>query len=447
MREDSLPQFLEACGGTGPLQLNVEQPCTQETISRVFQQPFLLIGRSPQADLRLSDPAVSFRHAYLQVIGGRVFCIDLHSRTGLRLNGKSDSSVWLSRDETLGIGPYRLRLMACGRPPNSPFMPEEPVNPLFRLPPDHDPLPGVSLAISMEGTAKRTSWRVNRLLTLVGAAPECKLRVAAAADSKFLCSLLRTPSGLWVIDLLSEQGIRVNGVRVPWAHLREGDQLQVGTVLLHVHYEEPTTSWAAQTSELIAPRLPLREKAMSARSAPTLVSPCTGALILPTGGADESVVLALANQFAAMQQNMFDQMTQALLIMGQMFGRMQDNQMQLIREELDQLREVTQDLQGLQAKLVERQCHEEEIDSVEHSLARNGTRPVTPQAFFPRRASPPNGSTATSPGPASKLPEEDVHAELCERIAALQEERQSRWQRIFNFLTRKKPGESTSIVV
>jgi pSer/pThr/pTyr-binding forkhead associated (FHA) protein len=52
-----------------------------------LRQPFALIGRSAQAGLLLDDPSVSQRHAYLQVVGGRIFCLDLNSRTGLYLGG------------------------------------------------------------------------------------------------------------------------------------------------------------------------------------------------------------------------------------------------------------------------------------------------------------------------------------------------------------------------
>jgi hypothetical protein len=440
MTEHARAQFLEACGATGPLQLNIVEAGTQGTIPRLFHQPFLLIGRSTHADLRLIDPAISLRHAYVQVIGGRVFCFDLRSRTGVRVNGQAESSGWLGRDEFLGVGPYQLQLLDGDQSWINPSLPEPPVNPLRPLPSDQDALPGVSLEITLEGNAKQTTWWMNRVLTLVGSAPECKLRVASADNAKFLCSLLRTPSGLWVIDLLSEQGIRVNGVRVPWAQLADGDQLHVGNVLLRVRYE----GHGRKDSALLAPRPSLRARPIPERAVPAMRSPCTGALLLPAGGTEESLVLALADQFAAMQQNMFDQLTQALLMMGQMFGKMQDNQMQLIREELDRLHQVTEDLQGLQTQLLEQHRPLTRNETISPPLVANGARALPPKQPFPRRTSSPGGKNATVLGPANQLPEEEIHAVLCERIATLQQERQSCWQKLFSFLTRRKPGETSS---
>src|SRR5262245_26155864 len=70
----STSQFLRACGAAGPLRLSVESPAGEEVIRGEFDQPFLLIGREEWADLPLANSAVSRRHAFLQVIDGRLFC-------------------------------------------------------------------------------------------------------------------------------------------------------------------------------------------------------------------------------------------------------------------------------------------------------------------------------------------------------------------------------------
>ena len=73
----SMALFLQACGAAGPLRLGVEYTAGREALSREFEQPFLLVGREAAADLPLNDPAVSRRHAYLQVIAGHLFCLDV----------------------------------------------------------------------------------------------------------------------------------------------------------------------------------------------------------------------------------------------------------------------------------------------------------------------------------------------------------------------------------
>src|SRR5262249_24518542 len=119
------------------------------------------------------------------------------------------------------------------------------------------------------------------------------------------------------------------------------------------------------------------------------------------------------------------------LMMAQMFGQAQGSQLQLIREELGRLHQVTQDLRGLQAE----------------SSARP---PAAPQpAAPPREVAPPEAAAPAPPGAAAHAPtprpaaapaQDDAHALIYERIEELQRERQSRWQTILQFLAGRHPG-------
>src|SRR5438132_1146256 len=107
--------FLEACGATGPLSLNVASLGVAGEV-RGFDLPFVLIGRDPRADLRLTDPEVSERHAYLQLVDGRLLCVDLGSRIGVYLGGKCLRLGQLDHGRAIRIGPYRIRLFAGNDP-------------------------------------------------------------------------------------------------------------------------------------------------------------------------------------------------------------------------------------------------------------------------------------------------------------------------------------------
>ena len=65
----------------------------------------------------------------------------------------------------------------------------------------------------------------------------------------------------------------------------------------------------------------------------------------------ESVLVPLVNQFSMMQQQMFDQFQQAMGMLVQMFGTMHREQMEVIREELDRLHELSRELQELKDEL------------------------------------------------------------------------------------------------
>ena len=74
----------------------------------------------------------------------------------------------------------------------------------------------------------------------------------------------------------------------------------------------------------------------------------------------ESMLVPLVSQFGLMQQQMFDQFQQAMAMMVQMFGTMHRDQMEVIRAELDQLRELTEEFHALKNELAKRTQNQSE---------------------------------------------------------------------------------------
>ena len=66
------------------------------------------------------------------------------------------------------------------------------------------------------------------------------------------------------------------------------------------------------------------------------------------------MLVPLVNQFGLIQQQMFDQFQQAMAMMLQMFGTMHREQMEVIRRELDQLHELTEEFHSLKNELANR---------------------------------------------------------------------------------------------
>ncbi len=72
---------------------------------------FLVIGRDPEADIRVDDPAASRRHARLQIVGGVVRLIDSGSRNGLSVNGaRVEGACDLSPGDVVTLGEIALIL-------------------------------------------------------------------------------------------------------------------------------------------------------------------------------------------------------------------------------------------------------------------------------------------------------------------------------------------------
>jgi pSer/pThr/pTyr-binding forkhead associated (FHA) protein len=229
-----IARFADACGATGPLDLRVDLAEGGLLAEGSVDQPFTLVGRDDACDVTLSDPDVSMRHAWLQVLGGRVFAVDLGSHAGLVWPGGARGPGWLDAGTPVRIGPFLLSLRSPASPRPTPY------------PPGYNPLASDTaaknrLAVSLEfrnGRRGRDRWSVNRLLTLIGRSPDCKIHLNAEDISSYHCGLVSTRGGLWVVDL-SGRGVVVNGERMRVAPLPQGAELWVGRFLIGCQYQTP----------------------------------------------------------------------------------------------------------------------------------------------------------------------------------------------------------------
>ena len=112
-----------------------------------------------------------------------------------------------------------------------------------QFPPRYSPLQSDQMVLQSEttfnlefrnGKRAKDRWTVNRLVTLVGRAPECKIRLTADDIAAYHCGLVLTPAGLWVVDL-SGHGVVVNGERMRVSPLLHGAELWVGRFLIGLH--------------------------------------------------------------------------------------------------------------------------------------------------------------------------------------------------------------------
>lgn len=219
-----------------PVPLQIAEEGTDAPFTWEMTTPFALIGRSGQCDLKLPHPNVSFRHAYLQNFGGRIFCIDLNSRNGIVYNGERRRGAWLSDEESLLLGSYELCLANH----------QAETQTIWPYPHDFNPLEATEICLPSLGAVNieffsRSSvgqtWKINRVLTLIGSGAGCKIRLEDEQISRVHCGLLITDAGLWAIDFLGQGGIQVDGESVPFALLETGQELKVGQFGMRVKYE------------------------------------------------------------------------------------------------------------------------------------------------------------------------------------------------------------------
>jgi hypothetical protein len=102
----------------------------------------------------------------------------------------------------------------------------------------------------------------------------------------------------------------------------------------------------------------------------------------------ESVLVPLVNQFGLMQQQMFDQFQQAMGMMLQMFGSMHRDQMEVIRAELEQIRELTEEFHTLKSELAKRTQNETLAKPHESEVGEGGI--VQPNSMDSNTFMPPH---------------------------------------------------------
>ena len=458
MNHPPLESFLSACGSDEPLRVGVGLRDGLDSENWVFRQPFLVIGRRPESDLVLDHWQVSRRHAYVQLIEGRFYCVDLGSRTGTHGGDVTERSGWLERGRAIQIGPYAVR----------PEWPNPAARPSAPTPSVTWELPGRAIG--------QAAWRMDRHLALIGRSPACKIRIVEPDVSKFHCSVVLTPQGVWVVDLHGQNGVTVNDEPVRCARLEDGDELRIGRHALRARYDNPPPplpgggppavqpargAWSG-----VRPSSPLRISGplgdLPSRMMPSMSNPPPmpsrppsgqdlADLMGGAGGAVDPSVNLLVHQFGMMQQQMFDHFHQTMMMMFEGFATLHREQSNAIREEFDQVRKLSDEIEALRV---------ETARLAEAATARPAERPTTAErpglAERPRPAT--NGHPTPGPapergpsagrrdgqGPAEAFkratppppdPEADIHAQLCRRLSTIQAERQNRWQKILGMMS------------
>lgn len=514
-----MESFLAACGAEGPIVLEVTGPGDLCTLRREFLQPFVLIGRDPRADLLLDHDLVSRRHTCLQVIAGRVFFVDLDSRSGTMFGATPVESAWLTPGDAFHVGPYTIRL-APSHDGDSGFefhaLAEDssgegglPLNPLLARSSEAAELPRVSLEFQSK-TAGHSVWRMSQVLALVGSSPRCKVRLLDSNVSKLHCALLRSNQGLWVIDLLGRGGITVNGISVRFARLGLNDVLGLGQVVVRPNFEDPHATHAPDTPGTSgmwgnSPGLPAL---VPASGFPERIPRPWGFQAGPPGqapayyhpprppapsdlAAGDPALSLLLNHFGQMQQQMMDQFQTSMMMMLQMFNGMHHEQMGLVREELDRLHELNNEVQEIKARISATPpqvppstpahpptapgasarpgfgrnppARPTPTPNTEPPRVPNGLSPTRPRNANSSGSPPPGGlppfpkpfaqrpqgwpapapsGNAAPPRPPdagdlpapSSDPKTEIHDWLADRLTAITQEQQNRWQKIMGLL-------------
>jgi pSer/pThr/pTyr-binding forkhead associated (FHA) protein len=491
-QEQALQLFRSSCGLSVPLELECEDT-RRPAADRVLHQlacPFALIGRGSRCDLCLDHDNISRRHALLQTIAGQVFVIDLHSRTKIQWENERAfrSHGWFDGARFIQFGPYRLR-----RRDGRPVDPEggEPPDPRAALTPDFEALPGAALELPIRIADRATQWVLESRLALVGRSGENQLVLTDDSVSRFHAVLLRTPLGMWVIDLGTREGCHVNGERVRWAWLGDGDGVRFGRLTFIVRCDTPAhgidrqdvplaagASLAAHPGTDLAVRAGGHVQMPRVRSLGRSPSALNGLIatsdlmspepLAPSAGRWEPAIGRSPDVMVLWQQQMqmMELFHNDMIMMFQMFMAMHGEQLASVRDELGRVQQLTRELSELQVRLVDPggAAKTERKEASDRALPKTRPAPAAieqqpggkPGPGAARPAAGKRQGAARDPAGAARAshrespaaggtssPRADqadgggsahVHEMLTKRIAELQRERQGYWQRILSVL-------------
>lgn len=197
-----------------------------------MQSPIGLVGCSPECDLVLRDSQVSSHHALLLRLGGRLACVDLGSRIGLRWNGTRQSVCWPANDSTIQVGPYDLLFEfnvtddAANR-----YL----INPLEEFDRDIGQPPQIGLEFNQPNRSQNVQL-IGQHVTLFGRSNLCQVQFEDDSVSRVHCAVLVVPGGAWVVDFGGQDGTKVNGKCVKFEHVEDGAVLGIGRHQVRIHY-------------------------------------------------------------------------------------------------------------------------------------------------------------------------------------------------------------------
>lgn len=491
-----------SCGQVRPLSLIVSLHNGQKVSKYIINKPYAIIGRHAYCDISLANKDVSNQHVYLQVLDGRLFCVDQHSRKWVFWKDKPRLYGWLDAGEWIQFGPYRVTL-------------EQPVGDAdCRANKAANTLPFLSRYKCSSPSDAQLVLSNDQVLplqsqmTTIGRSNYCNLELEDDNISRVHASIVRTHDGqYWIIDLKSAKGVKVNGHRCQSSFLSDKDIISIGeytmafqviprkelrkskrehilvdhacpTVVASMVTEpEEVTITSAKVSfpdhadllresTNVSSALVLREQQRHAESSASsgigtsgqLVAKASASLVKPKSNIfvaphiklsrplvhvqepikrampiDDSGPMDSLMQFMKqMQQDMMTQMRMNMEMMAGFMHNMQKQQSELIREEMAHISKLNKELLELRQQLLTSAPvtpAQETHQSSEPPRQATHTRPVTETAPRQKKqASPTPAQTASKPTVDSTV--HHSHVWISKRIASLEKERLSRWEKM-----------------
>jgi pSer/pThr/pTyr-binding forkhead associated (FHA) protein len=228
------PELLLADSSARPLQVFVSGPGDAREKEFTITEPTTLCGRGSQCDLVLRHADVSHRHALFQRAGDKLLFVDLCSRLGVIHNGEKRLLGWFAPGDRLMIGPYALHRPELPAQSSTEGVFAAPEQLFRRQAVPADASSRLALRVSGGPGGKTVDLPLERPITFVGRASNCKLRLHDESVSRMHAGIFLSQEGVFAVDLQRRSRLTINGRTVKRARLELGDELQVGRYRLQL---------------------------------------------------------------------------------------------------------------------------------------------------------------------------------------------------------------------
>ncbi|MCR4411965.1 MAG: FHA domain-containing protein [Thermoguttaceae bacterium] len=206
-----------ACWCAQRLAITVEGP--EKRFSVTTEAPFARIGSDEAAEVVLRHGRLPRRGLYLHATDEGVFWINLASPDTV----KEVPRGWLPPDRRIHFGPYRISARVVHEAQRSAGAFAD-LCAKGSLPEPHPRI------VVMLGDLELARRRLTRRLTLVGRRPPAALRIDNDDLSDPHLVLYWQAGSLWAIDLLSRNGLRLNGSPIDVGRVPEGASIALGAI-------------------------------------------------------------------------------------------------------------------------------------------------------------------------------------------------------------------------
>ena len=201
------------------LAITVQGPDSRQRIE--IDKPFARLGSHDLSEVLIPDKGVARRKLYFHATDDGVFFVDL-TRVA---SATSRPRGWLSPDDCIKLGPYRVwaELIPPAAGQGGPRG-ETPAD-LEANGTAAEPQPVLIMSVKGKEIARRD---LTRQLTVIGRRSPSTLRVISRSVSATHCVLYWESGVLWVVDLLSGNGTRLQGQRIEVAQFPPAASLKIG---------------------------------------------------------------------------------------------------------------------------------------------------------------------------------------------------------------------------